>query len=249
MGMNLENLKELGLSDGEIKVYNAVFELGISGLNKIQEKTGIERRNIYDILNKLIEKGFVTYTIEKGKRSYQPSHPNKILEEVRGKKKSLEKIEEKIPEMIDFFSSKKPEIRAEVYRGNESMKALLEESLNYKEQYWIGGNSGIEEINLKTWFSHWMKKRAEKKIWLYDLVDYGTHLEGLEPKNFKNHKKMFYKYCQLPKDMSSPMIIFIFGNKVCQILWGKQSFAFVIESEEIKDSFMKYFNYFWKKSK
>src|SRR3990167_4418050 len=77
--MNLRNLKELGLSDGQIAVYSATLELGISTLNSIHEKTGIERRNIYDILNKLIERGFISYTLENGKRTYQCTHPNKIL--------------------------------------------------------------------------------------------------------------------------------------------------------------------------
>lgn len=244
--MELQNLKELGLSDGEISVYTAVLELGISTLNKIQEKTGIERRNIYDILNKLIEKGLVSYTIEKGKRTYQCTHPNKILEEIERKEEALKELEDQIPQITDLFEGVKPEIRAEVYRGNEAMKSLMNESLNYKEQYWIGGNSGVEKIDLDIWFKHWLKRRAERKIMLYDLVDHGTYLEGLEPHKIKEHKKMYYKYCQLPKDLSSPMIIFIFGNKVAQILWSKQSFAFVLESKAIKDSFMKYFDYFWK---
>lgn len=42
------------------------------------------------------------------------------------------------------------------------------------------------------------------------------------------------------------MVIIIFGNKVGQVLWSNQSFAFVLESKEIKESFMKYFKYFWK---
>ena len=42
------------------------------------------------------------------------------------------------------------------------------------------------------------------------------------------------------------MVIIIFGNKVAQVLWSKQSFAFVLESAELKESFMKYFHYFWK---
>ena len=91
--MNLENLKELGLSEGQIAVYSAVLELGISTLNGIQEKTGIERRNIYDILNKLIEKGLVSYTLEKGKKTYQCTHPNKILEEIKQKQSSLKELE------------------------------------------------------------------------------------------------------------------------------------------------------------
>jgi len=81
--------------------------------------------------------------------------------------------------------------------------------------------------------------RNEAKYW-------GTFLEGLEPDNLKKHKKEFYKRCELPKDLQSPMVILIFGNKVAQILWQKQSFAFVLESEKIKQSFMKYFHYFWK---
>ncbi len=91
-----------------------------------------------------------------------------------------------------------------------------------------------------------MQKRIEKKHVMYDLVDYGKYLSGLKPKNIKKHKKEYYKYCQLPKELNSPMVIIIFGNKVAQVLWKKQSFAFVLESKEIKESFMKYFYYFWK---
>ena len=96
--MDLTGLKELGWSEGEVRVYAAVLESGIGSLNKIQEKTGIERRNIYDILNKLIEKGFVSYTLEKGKKTYQCIHPGKIREEIRRRTTALRKLEEKIPE-------------------------------------------------------------------------------------------------------------------------------------------------------
>ena len=80
--MKTEILRKIGLSDGEIKVYSALLDLRRSPVNKIHEKTGIERRNIYDILNKLIEKGLVSYTIEKGKKTYQCTHPNKLVEEI-----------------------------------------------------------------------------------------------------------------------------------------------------------------------
>jgi len=244
--MDLKTLKELGLSAGQIQVYSAVLELGISSLNGIQEKTGIERRNIYDILNKLIEKGFVSYTVEKGKRVYQCTHPNKILEEIKSKHESLNKLKAQVPDIKKLFEITKPTPRAEIYRGNESMKALLNEMLEHKASHWIGGNSGIEQTNLRIWLKHWMKKRVEKKHILYDLADYGTYLSGLEPGKIELHKKEYYKQCWLPKNLSSPMNIGIFGNKVAQILWSEQSFAFVLESKEIKESFMRYFKYFWK---
>ncbi|MEX0932914.1 MAG: helix-turn-helix domain-containing protein [Candidatus Pacearchaeota archaeon] len=248
--MMLENLKELGLSAGQIKVYSAVLELGISTLNKIQEKTGIERRNIYDILNKLIEAGLISYTIEKGKRTYQCTHPNKLLEEIKDKEKKLKNLESQIPAIKDLFDLSKPEIKAEVFRGTEAIKSLFDEILEYKESYWLGGNS-FEEYkavpdSLQVWFGHWMNQRVEKKHVMNDLVSQGTFLKGLEPNKISKHKIAYYKYCSLPKDLYVPMVIIIFGNKVAQILWGKQSFAFVLESDKIKESFMRYFNHFWK---
>ncbi len=248
--MKLENLKELGLSEGEIKVYSAVLELGITGLNKIQEKTGIERRNIYDILNKLIEKGLISYTIEKGKRTYQCTHPNKLLEEIKNKEDSLIELKKQMPQIKDLFKLSKPKIRAEIFRGNEAIKSLLNELLDYKESFWMGGSSFQKYTavpkGLQLWFAHWMDRRVQKKHIMHDLVARGTHLKGLEPSNVKKHKKLFYKYCQLPKGMYGPMVIIIFGNKVAQTLWQAQSFAFVLESEKIKDSYIKYFKHFWK---
>jgi len=202
MAVNLQLLEELGLSQGQIDVYSAVLELGISTLNKIQEKTGIDRRNIYDILNKLIEKGLVSYTVEKGKKTYQCTHPNKILDEIKKKEEILKELESKIPQIKDLFDLSKPEIRAEVYRGNEAIKSILNEALEYPETFWMGGNSGVERTNLKDWFHHWMARRVELKKVMYDLVSYGTFLENLAPNDLKKHKKELYKCCQLPKNFS-----------------------------------------------
>ena len=248
--MDLEKLKELGLSKGQVAVYSAILELGVSTINAIHEKTGMERRAIYDIINKLIERGYVSYTIERGKRTFQCTHPNKLLEDIQVKEKGLRELEAQIPELNSLLTAPKLDIRAEVYRGDEGIKALFNEVLDYKESYYLGGNSFDEykRVNkgLELWFHHWMIRRAKKKRIMRDLVDYGTHLQGLEPGNISVHKTNYYKYCQLPKQLRSPLVIIIFGNKVAQVLWGKQPFAFVLESPEIKESFLKYFMYFWK---
>ena len=246
--MNLQELKELNLTAGQIKVYEALLDQGNSGIQKIQEKTSLERRAIYDILNKLMDKGFVTFTVEKGIRSYQLTSPRSIKEAIDEKQEILDSLSKKLPQITDIFNFSKPDIRAEVYRGNEAMKAFLNEALEHDATYWIGGNSGVETCSedMRLWFKRWTKKRVEAKKFMYDLVDYGTHLEDFKPKDIPKHKKHYYKYYQLPKNLKSPMVIIMFGNKVCQVLWSKQSFGFVLESKEIKESFMKHFHYFWK---
>ena len=161
---------------------------------------------------------------------------------------ALNGLKEKFPQITDLFKYNRPEIRAEVYRGNDAMKALLNESLEYEATYWIGGNSGVETCSeeMRLWFKRWTKKRVEMKRFMYDLVDLGTSLEDFPPEDIAKHKAYFYKYCAMPKEFQAPMVIIIFGNKVAQILWSKQSFCIVIDSPDIRDSFMKYFNYFWK---
>jgi HTH-type transcriptional regulator, sugar sensing transcriptional regulator len=243
--MNIVKLGELGLTKGQISVYGAILELGIASINKIHEKTGLERRAIYDILNKLIEKGMVTYIVEKGRRTFRCTPPAIISQEIEKKQQGLKELQQLMPQIIAVYTEKKTEVGAEIFRGNEAIKAMLEDALNYNETYWIGGNSGIEGTPLKAWFSHWMQRRAEKKAKMFDLVDFGTFLEGYEPNKKQQNEKRLYFYKQLPKQLSSPMVIIIYGNKVAQILWSKQSFAFVLESREIEESFMKYFNMFW----
>ena len=247
--MDLHLLSELGLSDGQIRVYNALLELGNANLNAIQQKTGIERRGIYDIINKLIDKGLVSYTIEQGKRSLQLTNTNNLAEAIQKKQASLQELSAKIPEITAIMQQTKIDTNAQVYRGNEAIKSLLNEVLQCRESFWMGGNS-FEEYKavpkgLQLWFERWMKQRAQKKHIMHDLVSHGTYLKGFEPKKKTFHKRQFYRYHQLPKGLYVPMVIIIFGDKVAQIQWGNQSFAFVLESEKIRDSFKKYFDHFW----
>lgn len=246
--MELHELKELGLTDGQVKVYTAILELGIASIQKIQEKTAIERRAIYDILNKLIEKGLISYTQEKSNRKYQCTHPRNLRETIEHKQKILSDLYAKLPDITQQYHFNRPEIRAEVYRGNSAMQTLLEEALEYPATYWIGGNSGVEKCSeeMRLWFKRWTKKRMQQQKMMYDLVDFGTSLEDFPPQDIQKHKASFYKYCELPQNLSSPLVIIMFGNKVAQVLWSSQSFGFVIESEEIHESFMKYFYHFWK---
>ena len=248
--MFTESLRKIGLSEGEIKIYTTLLEHGLSPINQIHEKIGIERRNIYDILNKLIDKGLISYITEKRKRTYQCTNPSVILDTIKQRETALKRLEEQIPQVKQLYAEKKPQINVEIYRGNDSIKTLLNEILEYDKSFWIGGNSfekyKVVPNNLQTYFQHWMKNRVRKKHLMHDLVSHGTHLKGLEPKNILTHKKNYYKYCQLPKGIYVPMVVIIFGDRVAQIQWDEQSFAVIIESKKIKESFFTYFSYFWK---
>jgi len=239
--MSLEVLRKIGLSDGEIKVYQTVLDLGSAPIHHVHEKTGIERRNIYDILNKLIEKGLVSYTDENKKRTFQLTNPNKLISYIEEKKKELdnskELIEKEIPEILNKFNSKKLGIKAEVFRGIEGIKAVFEDSLDYPETYWIGGGRYLPKM-YPDWFFAWTNRRAKKKVkWKY-LMRYELRSE-YKPFPFETVKF-------LPKEFSgSPTVTGVWGNKVIQLILGEDLFAFVIESKELAENYKTYHKYLW----
>ena len=239
--MALEILRKIGLSEGEIKVYSALLDLGISPLNKVHEKTGIERRNIYDILNKLIERGLITYSVENKKRVFQISHPNKIIGYIEEKKHNLDETEKEIikeiPSLTEKFNFKRPLINAEIYRGNEGVKAVWEDMLNYKAVYWIGSGRYVPKM-LPHFFANWNKRRIELKVKWYNLLRYELRREI---------KPMPLEYVKfLPKEFSgNPTVIGVYGDKVVNFLFGDYFFAFLIENKDLAENYRLYHKYLW----
>ncbi|MEK6893384.1 MAG: helix-turn-helix domain-containing protein [Nanoarchaeota archaeon] len=240
--MQLDVLRKVGLSEGEIKVYLVLLTFGSAHLNKIHEKTGIERRNIYDILNKLIERGLVSYMDENKRRSFTAVHPKKLISYLEEKQENLLSIKQEVnkmlPAIIKVFESKKSLIGAEIYRGEEGIKAVWEDSLNYKETYWIGSGRYVPK-KFPLFFSHWNKRRVQKKHHWWNLIRGEIRKELYKPLLFENHKF-------LPREFSgNPTVICIYGNKVVNFLYGESLFAFVIESKELADNYRTYHKYLW----
>ncbi len=238
-----EFLKRVGLSKGETKIYEALLGSGLSPISKIHEKTGIERRNIYDILNKLIEKGLVTYITENKRRMFQISHPDKILQYLAEKeneiKKTVEETKFLIPSMMEKFDLRKPQINAEVYRGFEGIKTIWEDMLNYKENYWLGSGRYVPKT-LPNFFVSFNRRRIKQGVVWYNIC---RHEMRKEIKPFKLEHVRF-----LPKEFSgNPTVICIYGNKVVNFIYGKEFFAFLIESKELAENYKLYHKYLWDK--
>jgi sugar-specific transcriptional regulator TrmB len=241
--METEIFRKIGLSEGEIKVFTALLDSGASPMNRIHEKTGIERRNIYDILNKLIERGLVSYVAENGRRVFHAGHPSKILGYIEEKKDNLDMIrkelEKELPSMIAKFDSRTSSINSEIYRGEEGVKAVWEDMLNYKEVRWIGSGRYVPRM-LPDFFAGWNKRRIKLGVKWFNLMRH--EMKG-KTKTMPLEKNRF-----LPEEFSgNPAFVCIYGNKTVNFIAGQEFFAFVIESREIAENYRRYHKYLWEK--
>lgn len=239
--MNLQILKKLGLSEGEIKVYSALLELGVSSINNIHEKVGMDRRNIYDILNKLVERGLVSYIEENGKRTFKLSNPDKLLSYIEEKKSNLDSVKEEvekiIPSMQTIFKSEKQELFSEIFRGPEGLKAVWDDMLNYPAIYWIGSGNYVPQKYPAYW-KDWNQRRIKRKV-------RSLHLFRFEKRTEVN-KNLVETYKFLPKEFSgNPTVTVVYGDKVSQMLFGENITVFVIQSKELAENYKIYHKFLW----
>ena len=239
--MDIKIFKEIGLTETEIKIYLALLSLGATSAGRIVEETGVYRKNLYDSLNKLIDKGLVTYVIENKVKFFQPKNPENLINYLEDKKERIDEDKKEInlilPELKERFSSLTPEIESEIYRGTEGIKTILKECLNYKEILLIGATGNVEN-RLPYFWSHYNKKREKLRCkWKLLLV--------YEAKDKLITKSKYYEYKILPKILSGLNVIYIYGDYVANVLWLEKPLAFVIKHKTLANNYRKYFNYIW----
>ncbi|MBS3051603.1 MAG: hypothetical protein J4400_05635 [Candidatus Aenigmarchaeota archaeon] len=241
----MPQLSDIGLSDNESKVYTALIENGSLPVSRIHEETGIDRRNIYDVLNKLVSKGLATFAIENKKKIFQTTPPKRImlyLDEQRQAINEKKKIADKLlPRLEKKFSARTSSVEAEIYRGYEGIKTIWEDTLNYKEAMMIGAGGFGHDRMPRYWIS-FNRKRIKRGIrWKELVID-----------RMRNHPMLKEKLIEskfLPKELTGPPnVIWIYGNKVTNILWLETTpIAFVVHDKQIAESYRKYFNFLWNK--
>jgi sugar-specific transcriptional regulator TrmB len=235
--MKLDSLAVIGLTNGEIKVFEAVLAVGIATINTIHEQTGFERRAIYDIINKLIEKGLLSYTIEEGKKTYQCAPPNVVKAAIEKKKQELHEAQKLLPQLRVEYTAKKPQVRFETYRGKKGMKTIFEDMLNYKNVYVIGGGFYLVK-ELPHFWPQYNKRRIKAQCTWHNLVIWELKEKIPETE--------YLKAKVLPKEFSgNPVAILVYGNKVVNLSWGEEMFAFVTESKNMTQNYKKYHKYLW----
>ncbi|HLC70210.1 MAG TPA: helix-turn-helix domain-containing protein [Patescibacteria group bacterium] len=242
--MNIEALTDIGLSLNEAKIYETLLILGEATVNEISTHSKIHRRNIYDTINRLTEKGLVFQVIGHGDSIYKPVEPNKLMELVQERQKKLEKV---LPDLISEYNNK-PQLEAVYfYKGIEGFKNYLRDLLISKEDaYFIGAKGAWFDPQLKTFLENFLTQAKKEGITYKHLFDH--EVKEKLPEVLKSVGKP-YKF--LPKDYSTPSMIDIFGDRVVSFTGaglGKISediSIFVIISRPMATSYKTWFQFMW----
>ena len=235
--MDTKILEDIWFSNAEIKVYLTLLELGTSTAGPILEKSGLQNSVVHMTLNKLIERGFVTF-IKEGKRNhYQAANPKHIIDFINEKK---ERFEEILPELLlkQKQAKEKPEIIT--FRGINGIKELLMELLEAggKEHHTFGSTAKSLMLGDAWWVSY-HKKRAERGIKAKLLFNESLAYWKAEMK----YPKSEVKYTKVGFEPLTETIVR--NDKIGIIVWTDKPLGVIIHQKEAAESYDQFFKLMW----
>lgn len=206
----------------------------------------MERRTVYDVIQKLLEKGLVSFIEKEDKKFYKVINPIKLLDILEEKEEYLRKIRQEliklIPNLEELMKKGKKEVDARILFGREGIKTMyMDEIKEGKTIYVICTTIDKTEELLKTFLPRFTRKRIKKKIKIKMLS------AKKDVKFLKKYRLIEVRF--LLEEYVSPASLTIYRDRLGITLWADNPITILIKNQEIANNFLNYFELMWKIAK
>jgi sugar-specific transcriptional regulator TrmB len=245
--MEINDLMSFGITYTEAKVYKEISKLGKIPIGPIIKKTGLHRGTVYNCLNNLIRKGFISF-IDKDKRYYEISGTEIFRDILKNKEGRLKDERKKIEEYSKEISgnNKEPEKQGvRVFSGVSAFKALFLEMLyeceKKKEPYISQALGGEMRKGVGGGFYKYSQKLKKRKGIKCRII------LSKKSKDLPHHKYTEGNIRYLPSKIQRPVNFWIYCDKILFVAWEEKPVTIIkIQSDPLANSFKKYFDNLWK---
>jgi sugar-specific transcriptional regulator TrmB len=237
VNMYENQLKELGLTDNEVRIYLVLLKHGLLTPYKLAEHTGLHRGYIYDSLERMQEKGIVNMLTKDKKKHFQATSPDNLvgLLELR-----LEGLKQVTPKLNKLMFTEKEETKIALHKGNRVwntlLKDILSEAKKGDEILFVGIDETIieplEPVYLKRYFSIMQRTGWKEKA----IIKQGG--KRVPVKNIE--------YKEIDPSVIGNTTQIIYHNKVALFIAGTPYYLIIIENKEVANTYRKQFELLWK---
>lgn len=249
--MDTKALKDIGLTDGETKVYLTLSKLGETKTGPLAKEAEVSSSKVYKILDRLQKKGLVGFVTKNKVRYFKATEPERIIDYVNEKQREMEEnkktIEGLIPQLRLAQNLSGMHTEVTIFEGFKGLKNLfynmLDELRNGDEYYVIGADYGEDMAGVRAFFEKYHQDRAAKDVKVNMLASYKT--KGNLVKSTALKSTIRY----LPENLFTKLDIIVYNDKVFLFFIAKDSKSIFIHNNDIAESFKTYFKTFWKMAK
>lgn len=218
--MIVENLLQFGLNEKQISVYLSLIALGPSPVREIARTAQINRGTTYDILKTLIELGLVSYykqyNQENRRQYFVAEPPQKLLDAIETKKRSLDTLKEymakSLPELESLYEKSGARPVVKYYEGVTGIRTILEDVIGSLEkspagekEYFVYSSADLRKYLYQA-FRNFNDERLRRGIAVKAIaIGKGGELAGLDERKW------------LAEEEGAPAYILIYSGKVGMI--------------------------------
>jgi sugar-specific transcriptional regulator TrmB len=240
-------LEGLGLAKNEAIIYETLLTEGESPVGHIATKSKVHRRNVYDTLQRLMEKGLVFEILQHKENRYQAVDPKKLSEVLQEKQSTLNKF---LPSLEKLYQDKPTTEAVYIYRGLEGWKNYIRDILRIGEDDYIMGAKGVwADPKIKSFVEQFAKEAAQRDIKFHILID-----ESAKDMTIPVAASLKASTRIIPAKFYAASSFEIFGDHIvflsdCSdgILRDDISITVVV-NQKLADSFRAWFNFMWSAS-
>jgi sugar-specific transcriptional regulator TrmB len=235
--MHEQQLKELGLTDNEVRIYLLLLEHDMMNPSEISQKLGLHRGYVYDALERMQEKEVVNVILKTNKKYYQATSPQNLIELLKFR---LEDFEKAIPDLMKLAALKKEETKVELHRGKRVYRVLLKDIVSTLKTndtvYLVGIDEEVllqevEPIYLKQYLNAMKSRKIKEKVIIKTCA---TRVKNPNLEYKELDSKYIGKTAQI-----------IYNDKVAIFILGTPYYLIVIENKEVAETYKKQFNLLW----
>jgi sugar-specific transcriptional regulator TrmB len=233
-------LEDLGLTSSEAKIYLVLLEQGASLAGTISRNTGIHRRSVYDSIERLIQKGLVSYIKSNNRKYFEAVSPERLLEILHKKEEDINAVLPELKALQKLAAGKNETL---FFRGKAALKSAFDDQLSECKEVCIWGATTTANEVLQYYFPHFDKERLKKKIKVRIIF---------------NESERSHPYVSsipladirfVPKETVSKTAVNIYGRNICIVAWKEDPIAILIREEAIANGFRNYFEFMWRFAK
>jgi len=252
--MKIRKLKQIGLTDGEIKVYEALLDLGETTKTDLAKRSEVSPSKIYDITERLIRKGLISSVKKRGVRHFKPADPKRLKDYLTQKERDIDKekqlIDSILPTLIAKYQATEQDIDINVFQGWDGLKTAfltLENSMSRRDtSYVFGASIGLAPKQGDIfWKQH--QRRVEKRGFKVKIIFNEEMRKGRKIRHeyYDSHPKHEIRYLH----QATMNEFYIYKEHVLIMISLKKPIGILIKNKESVDAFRKFFKTLWKQAK
>ena len=246
--MDTQPLRELGLTEGEIKVYTALIKLGEATTGPISEESGVSLSKVYLVLDHLAKKGLASHILRQSTKYFKAADPRRLLVYLQEKQANLKAQEEGLKSIIPDLelqqSSATTQETAQVYDGLRGIQTARERTLKIMkkgDEMWIIGIARTPYDRLTPYFAEYHERRWKKGIVCHYLYNEYAKI----PFGEKSAEYPLSEVRYMAEGLITHAWMEIYADTVTIGINKGKSFSIVIQNQDVADSFKTYAKLLW----